>query len=246
MEHDGFTEQLDVPRCGWCDKPLTGIRRGSSYCSRAHKNSARRARKRSREQVDTLRSRYPLADASLTELDDRAREHQAASHPGEVPADHGNSYSVNDDGSQADEQTVRVRALLREDAARRVPRQPWAALKRAYSRNPGVELTDITQERAEQHQAQQRAVKGRLRSSTMQPQDRFNDVTNDAVATRANTSRRLNKVRVTSDPLPASQRQSFTFVAGQATWDAYRGGRARGQRARHADYAWQMDDGFRY
>ena len=36
----------------------------------------------------------------------------------------------------------------------------------------------------------------------MQPQDRFNDVTNDAVATRANTSRRLNKARVTSDPRP--------------------------------------------
>jgi hypothetical protein len=118
------------------------------------------------------------------------------------------------------------------------------ALKRSYARNPGVELADITQERAERHQAQQRAVKARLRSSTMQPQDRFNPVTDDAVAIRSTESRRLNKARATADPRPVAQRQSYSFEAEQATWDAYRGGRASGQRARHAEYQWSMDDGW--
>ncbi|MGH3275470.1 MAG: hypothetical protein ACRDNZ_14255 [Streptosporangiaceae bacterium] len=77
MEDDDLVEQPDTARCEWCSAPLIGVRRGSAYCSRAHKNSARRARKRSREQVDTLRGRYPLADASLSEQYERAREARA-------------------------------------------------------------------------------------------------------------------------------------------------------------------------
>jgi hypothetical protein len=258
MEHDDLTGQPDTPRCEWCGIPLTGVRRGSTYCSRAHKNTARRARKRQREQVDTLRDRYPLADVSLTELDDRRREHRAARDPGEdlhefsdygeLPGDQDGSYPVSDydHGGQADDQTARVHALLRQDAARRVPRRPWAALKQAYSANPGVELADITEERAERHQAQQSAVKARLRSSTTQPQDRHNPVTRDAVATRANGSRRLNRVYATADPRPPAQRQEFAFEAEQVTGSFYRGGRAQGQQSRHSGYAWNMDDGFRY
>ena len=70
-----------------------------------------------------------------------------------------------DDGGQ-DEQDARAHAMIEADAARRVPRRPWTALKVAYSRNPGVELADITEERAERHQAQQGAVKARLGAST--------------------------------------------------------------------------------
>jgi hypothetical protein len=182
--------------------------------------------------------------ASLSEQYDRAREHQAARDPGDDLRQYSDFGQVPGDGE--DEQTARVNAMLAADAARRVPRRSWASLKRAYSQNPGVELADTTQERTDRHQAQQRAVKARLRSSTMQPQDRHNDMTRDAVATRADVSRRLNKARATADPRPVAQRQSFSFEAEQATWDAYRGGRARGQQSRHAAYGWNMDDGFRY
>ena len=150
-----------------------------------------------------------------------------------------------DNGGQ-DEQDARAHAMIEADAARRIPRRPWTALKMAYSRNPGVELADITEERAERHQAQQSAVKARLRAAPGQVEDRFNEHTRDAVATRAIGSRRLNKARATADPWPVAQRQSFSFEAEQATWDAYRGGRARGQQSRHAAYGWNMDDGFTY
>ena len=53
-----------------------------------------------------------------------------------------------------------------------------------YSRNPGVELADITEERAERYRAQQKAVKARLRAAPGQVEDRFNPVTDPAVATR--------------------------------------------------------------
>ena len=237
-----------------CTRELPpGSRADQQFCSQGCRLRAFRQRRR----LDKLRSSHPetataLADEmSLTEKYDRAREAKAASDPGddlrefsdygELPGDQ--DY---DDGGQADEQTARVRAMIRADAARRVPRRPWTALRQAYSRNPGVELPDITRERTGRHQAEQRAVKARLRSSTMQPQDRHNPVTRDAVATRATTSRRLNQARRAADPRPVSQRQEFSFEAEQATWDAYRGGRAPGQRARHADHAWRMDDGFRF
>ena len=95
--------------------------------------------------------------------------------------------------------------------------------------------------------ASKNIIKTRLRSSTMQPQDRHNPVTHDARRYPGDYgSRRLNKARATADPRPVAERQSFSFEAEQATWDAYRGGRARGQPSRHAAYGWNMDDGFTY
>ena len=235
---------MDDRTCDYCGKPLPPDARGNQrYCGRTHKRQARRQAKRAEEIQERLVTMSPpYADISLTELDDRRREHQAAQDPGEDLREF-SDYGLPGDG---DEQDTRVHKMLAADEARRAPRRPWSALKMVYARNPGVELARITSERAERHQGQQNAVKARLRSSTMQPQDRHNPVTHDAVATRATTSRRLNKARAIADPRPVAQRQSFSFEAEQATWDVYRGGRARGQQSRHAAYGWNMDDGFTY
>jgi hypothetical protein len=246
---------MDDRTCDYCGKPLSLDARGNQrYCGRTHKRQARRQAKRREEMHASLVTAAPLyADMSLSELDDRRREHRAAEDPGDGVAEYADwgqlpedtSVSGYGDGGQ-DEQDVRVHKMLRTDAARRVPRRPWAALRRSYAANPGVEAADITQERTERHQAQQNSVRVRLRTAPGQVQDRHNPVTDDAVATRANGSRRLNKARATADPRPVAQRQSFSFEAEQATWDTYRGGRARGQQSRHSGYAWNMDDGFRH
>ena len=89
--------------------------------------------------------------------------------------------------------------MLREDAGRRVPRRPWAAFKRAYSQNPGVELADITRERTDRYRTEQAAIKARLRANPRQPQDAFNPVTRATVATRAGESQRLNHATATAD-----------------------------------------------
>ena len=219
-------------------------RSDQTFCSQGCRLRAFRQRRR----LDKLRSNSPetaqvLADEmSLTEQYEPVREHRAAQDPGDGLRQYSDYGQV--PGDLDDEQTARVHAMLEADEARRVPRRPWSALRRAYAANPGVELADITQERTERHQAQQRAVKARSRAAPGQVQDPHNDQTRDAVAQRAASSRKLNKVYATADPRPPAQRQEFAFDAEQAQGSFYRGGRARGQQSRHADYQWNMRDGW--
>lgn len=228
-----------------CGKPIPSRkRRDARWCSRSCENKARRA---------ATMLGIPLADfamsgellpeeATLTEQYERGREHRAAQDPGEDLREFSDFGMIPGDG---DEQTTRFNQMIEADAARRVPRRPWAALRRMYAANPGIELPDITSERVERYRAEQAAIKARHKANPGQPQDRHNPVTRATVATRATESRRLNKHYSTSDPRPPAQRQAYSWdEAEQATWDAYRGGRARGQQSRHADVAWSMRDGW--
>lgn len=249
---------MDDRTCDYCGTPLPpGARRNQRYCGPTHKRQARRqARRREEMQARLVTSSPPYADMSLSELDARRREHQASLDPGDDLRQFSDYGMLPGDDEQDDdpyphnvyrdddEQTARFRKLLREDEDGRVPRRSWTALKRVYARNPGIELRAVSQERVERHQAQQAAVQRRLRSSPMQPQDPFNEVTAEAVATRATASRQMNKAKATADPRPPAQRQSFAFEAEQAQGSFYRGGRAPGQESRHAAYQWNMTDGW--
>jgi hypothetical protein len=198
----------------------------------------------------------PVGDQTLAELHDRARppQHWQDIEAGQVDPDlleYTDEYDVarlddDDHGQLVDEQDARFNAMVERDDARRMPRRSWWDLKQVYSQNSGIELAEITNERTDRYRAQQAAVQARLRNSPRQPQDRFNDVTRDAVADRATESRRLNHARAVADPRPVSQRQEFSFEAESFDGGPYRSGRPSGQRARWADYAWPTDDGFRF
>ena len=76
---------MDARTCDYCGKPLPpDARANQRYCSRTHKRQARRQAKRREELHERLVTTYPpYADMSLSELDDRRREHQAAQDPGD-------------------------------------------------------------------------------------------------------------------------------------------------------------------
>ena len=235
-----------TPRCAnpACRQPFLPSQPSHTYCSARCREATKKRRQRFRLRRGKDAGELIVPPGTTVTSDDGGEPaHWSDIEAGRVDPDL--AGHTDDDGGQ-DEQDARAHAMIEADAARRIPRRPWTALKMAYSRNPGIELADITEERAELHQAQQSAVKARLRAAPGQVEDRFNEHTRDAVATGASTSRRLNKAKATADPRPVAQRQSFSFEAEQATWDAYRGGRARGQQSRHIDYAWNMDDGFRF
>ena len=204
-----------TPRCAnpACGSPFLPEQNGQKYCSTRCRETARKRRQRFRLRRGRDAGEL-IVPPGTTVTSDVGGEpaHLVDIEAGRVDPD---LAEHTDDGGQ-DEQDARAHAMIEADAARRVPRRPWTALKMAYSRNPGVELADITEERAERHQAEQRAVKARLRSSTMQPQDRHNPVTHDAVATRATTSRRLTRARATADPGPC---RNGSRSASRLRWD---------------------------
>jgi hypothetical protein len=260
---------MEQRACEYCGRPLpSDARRNQRFCGKTHKRQARRQAKHREELHASLVARSPhFADASLTEPHARPGKPDWRDDPrnfsdfGEIPGDllaaeldaedeNGIHYGNVEPEPEWVQQDKRFHSMLQDDAARRTPRRtpraPWFDLKRFYNRNPGVEKADITQERADRYKSEQAAIQARLRNSKGQPQDRFNDVTKDVVAIRSARSRRLNRVFATADPRPMSQRQEFSFEAEQTTWDAYRGGRAPGQRGRYSDYAWNMGDGFRF
>jgi hypothetical protein len=141
-----------------------------------------------------------------------------------------------------DEQTERFRTLLQEDAGEHTPRETWKRW-RAHGRRHGTEHPEATADRIERHRAAEAAKAARIDSSTGgRVQDRFDTRTAANVADNAMKSRRLNASHTDQPPLVSP---AFSFEAEQVTGDFYRQGRPSGQRSRHADYAWQMQDGFR-
>lgn len=258
-EHHEYLETPLTPRCGWCGQPLLGQRAGAKYCDRAHKNSARRTRKARNEQVATLRDKHPLpvdADASLLELHKRAGgppkdwrdDPRSFSDYGELPDDFEIAAQIDTESVYEDERDAQFHAMAQVDAAEQTPRRNWFGLKRQYSRNPGVELPEIAQERIDRYADEQAAIKDRLRGGTGQPQDRFNpDITKNVVADKGRASRQQNKVFTTADPRPQSQREAYNFEeAEQLNGSFYRQARGGGQRAQYSDYAWNLEDAFRF
>ena len=231
MDNDTPTPRCANPACG---HPFLPEQDAQKYCSARCREAAKKRRQRFR----LRRGELPGPQGTSVMRDD-PRQY---SDFGELPDDFELAAGI-DDEDQDDEQTARFHALVEEDAERK-PRWSWSGLKQVYNRNPGVELPDITTERTERYRVEQAAIQRRLRNTPRQPQDRFNGVTNDVVATKGTESRRLNRRYATADPRPVPQQQ-FSFEAEQINGSFYRGGRPSGQRSRHSDYAWQMEDGFR-
>jgi len=129
---------------------------------------------------------------------------------------------------------------------RRTRTGSWFSLKKLLSRNPGVEPPAITEARVERARAEQRATVQRLQSAPGRVQNRFDASTSGNVAQRGAESRKRNKVYATADPRPASQRDQYDFSNQTVDGGPFGRGRLSGQRPGHADYRWQMTDGWTY
>jgi hypothetical protein len=243
-----------TPRCERCRDPFWPEQDGQKYCSARCREAAKKRRQRFRlrrgkEAGELLVPQGTgVVDESLTELHEQAGplrdwrdDPRSFSDFGDVPGD----FELAAEIDAQREEDARFNAMIRQDEDRRTPRRrSWFDLRQVYNSNPGVELSEITQERIERHKAEQAAIQARLRSSKGQPQDRYNDVTKDVVATKGTESRQRNRVFANADPRPQSYRQEFSFEAESVDGSFYRQGRASGHRARYSDYAWRMDGGF--
>ena len=189
-----------------------------------------------------------LTDQSLAELHERARAPQhwtddprAFSDYGDVPGDYELAAEI-DDEHQGDEQTSRFHQMVEEDADR-TPRETWKRW-RSYARRHGTEHPEQTADRIERHRAAEAAKTARIdRSTAGRVQSRFDSRTSASVATNARESRRLNASHTDQPPLAGPR---FDFQAEQIDGSFYRGGRPAGQRSRHSDFAWRMQDGWVY
>jgi hypothetical protein len=61
-EADDYDEAPLTPRCEYCGRPMLGQRKGAMYCGRRCKELAYAKRRRERERVTELRTKYPDAD----------------------------------------------------------------------------------------------------------------------------------------------------------------------------------------
>ena len=237
-------------------------RRDARWCSRRCEGRATRAAKRlGIELAGYGTPRVTARGGSESRGAARARPSAAAtgrrsagfSDYGDVPGDselaaridaedEGLFYDDQDD--QDDDQAARFHQMVEEDADHRTPRETWKRW-RAYSRrNPGVEHPDQTADRIARHRAAETAKAARIDQGTAgRIQDRFDSRTAASVAQNARESRRLNASHTDQPPLAGPR---FDFQAEQIDGSFYRGGRPAGQRSRHSDFAWRMQDGWVY
>jgi hypothetical protein len=135
--------------------------------------------------------------------------------------------------------------MIEQDSARGASRsmstrRTW----RDFGRRHGVEHPQQARDRARRHQTEVDGRMDRIEARAASgPQNRFDARTTGQVATKAAESRRLNARYV--DRLPPKP-QHYAFEAEQTAGSFFRNSRESGQQARHADYAWRMDDGFRF
>lgn len=234
-----------------CGRPIPSRKRQDArWCSRSCESKARRAasRKARFEAANSDAAELLRAEAqTLAELHDKAgpprdRRDDPRNFPdfGELPGDYDTAAEI-DDEHQDNEQAARVRAMLRDDAGQRTPRETWKRW-RSYGRRHGVEHPEQTADRIERHRAAMVARVARIDQSTAgRVQDRFDTRTTANVARNAGESRRLNAGHVDQTPAGSGV---FDFQGEQVTGDFYRQGRASGQRSRHSDFAWNMTVGF--
>jgi hypothetical protein len=196
---------------------------------------AARKRGRGREIHESLVTRG-LTDQSLAGLHERA-----AGSAHRADDDHGIHYGDAEREPDWAETDLRIRSLLTEDTPR-TSRATWRRW-RSYGRRHGTEHPEQTADRVQRHQAAEAARMTRIDSRTSgRAQDRFAPRTSGSVAQNGSQSRRLNARRVEQPP-PAASR-GFDFQ--DQSFDGGPYGRGSGHRPGHADYAWRMEDGFRY
>ena len=172
---------------------------------------------------------------------------------GELPGDYERDAEYDrwaEERAEWQERDAALNKLLGVETQRQEERRTrtgsWFSLKRLLSRNPGVEPPAITEARVERARAEQRATVQRLQSAPGRVQNRFDASTSGNVAQRGAESRKRNKVYATADPRPASQRDQYDFSNQTVDGGPFGRGRLSGQRPGHADYRWQMTDGWTY
>ena len=232
-----------TPECERCGDPIWPERDGQKYCSARCREAAKKRRHRFRlrrgESLGPQGTR--VTDESLTELAERAGPPDWRDDPRNF-SDFGELPDGVELGRQLDEQTARFHALVQEDADR-TPRETWRKW-RAYGRRHGTEDPAQTADRIERHRAAEAARMARIDQGTAgRVQDRFDPRTSTNLARNANASRRLN-ARYTDQP-PVMGR-GFDFTGQSFDGGPYRSGRPAGQRRHYSDYAWRMEDGFRF
>jgi hypothetical protein len=232
---------LTVRSCEHCGGPIPKRRTDARFCSTSHRVMASRKRKREREVRESLVTRG-LTDQSLAELHDRARPPQHWSDDPRVFSDYGDVPGDVELAAEIDEQDKHFHALVQADADR-TPRETWKRW-RAHGRRYGTEHPAQTADRIERHRAAEAARMARIDQGTAgRIQDRFDARTSGNLAANANASRRLN-ARYTDQP-PVMGR-GFDFTGESFDGGPYRSGRPAGQRRTSSDYAWRMEDGFRF
>jgi hypothetical protein len=211
--------------------------------------------KRKKRNLEQARASYsavhPETDLNLTELYERAPlpRHRADdprnfSDFGDVPGDVELAAEI-DAGTEPewehDRHFARVVQEGQEGQEQRTPRETWRKW-RAYGRRHVTEDPEQTQDRIHRHQAAEAARMARIdRATAGRIQDRFDGRTASSVASNANRSRALNMRHAEQPPVMSPR---FDFQAESVNGGPYRSGRASGQRSGHADYSWNMSDGF--
>lgn len=213
-----YDEATLTPRCGYCRTPMLDQRRGATYCGRRCKELAREKRKRDRERVTNLRSKYPDADLSLEELYARATPPR---HVGNE--DQGDEDSRLDaDEDQGDSGPGAWSDLWRLQEAEQAIRARYEALAAPYlvqiKRNPGVRpkgLVELERQRddevAEMIRAHDRASQlGRARINEAK---RINEA--------HERQRERDALRALANDLPGRAHRYEVPNAGRATGDVW-------------------------
>lgn len=227
--------------CEYCDKPLSpDARPDQRFCGPTHRKKAKRVAKaeadRAAARVDALPQLLSLREEGY----DAERQ----------------------DAEPVHESDRRFAAIIAgEDPDTRAPRRRgihsglWERIRETLSRNPGVLPAEAVQVRTDAARAAERAKIERLRSTPpeLRVQDRHDPSTRASVGIRGSQMRKLN-----TRNMPRPQQPPSWLADSEDEYDALRRmqpgetidggpftrGRPTGQRSRHADYRWRIDDGF--
>jgi predicted nucleic acid-binding Zn ribbon protein len=223
-----------TPRCAnpACGAPFLADQDGQTYCSPRCRETSKKRRQRFRVRHGGVGGQL-LAPRGTPDPGDpeRADNDEQNIYAGTAVYEHPSD--------------VRARAMIEQDTSDARPgttRATWREW-RAYGRRHGVESPAQTQDRIQRHQAGQDGRAIRIDARTDRPQSRFDMRTVGQVASRAAESRRLNARHVDRGPI---EPQAFNSEPEQTAGTFFRNGPTSGQQGSHNDYAWRMEDGFRF
>lgn len=230
-----------------CQRPGCGRaipsnkRKDARWCSRKCEGRARRAaEKKAAYEVEygplpSNSYEQDVEDRSLAADDDLDDEHPAAHRPRKWVEDDERFAAL----IAGDEGTVR-----NHHTPRRMPLDAWRRWRAESKRNPGVEPPEQTADRVARQRAAYDASMSRIdRSTAGRVQDRHDPRTAPNVAGNAIKSRALNAHYVEQPPIPSP---GWDFTNETVDGGPYRSGRASGRRSGHADYRWELPDGFTF
>jgi hypothetical protein len=237
-----MTDHEPTPRCALasCRAHFLPSQPGQRYCSRTHARTAEKQRQRERKKFgETVKE---LVTRRMETYDTDPPQHWS-----DVEDEQGRLGD--EDAAPVHEADKRFAAMIAgEDIPGRgtrstTPGDLWKRAREFARRNPGVESAELTQHRIARQWAAYDASMARLDSYTAgRVQDRHDPRTASNPGRNGAASRRLNQ-RYTEMP-PAWTTAEFDFTNETTDGGPFTRGRPSGQRSRHADYAWNMRDGW--